>query len=316
MSERTAIKVRKLALAMFVSSRVFPYGRCLITMFPFYAFLIADGIVDSIWQLAYVLPFVLAMCAGFIYNSLCDAPTDPKSKNPITRGDFTVRQAKVSVIGISGMCLALSIVIYSNWLALTAMTIYLLLWLLYSGLGVRFKESLLAPAVASYVLWTGPPLILLIQFSYFDVNALLLLLGLFFAYVGHEIKHTIIEYEMDAQYGSRTFSVIVGQRRAAYAEYLSLSAGFFIMVVVGYSMLWATVQLAVIGFVFLFIAVLAMTISKGVQSSFRIQRDSLSVIVPYIGTKVFIVFLGTMIIALPSLVALFILWMFLIKPYP
>jgi 4-hydroxybenzoate polyprenyltransferase len=285
-------------------------------MFPFYAFLIADSIVDTIWQLAYVMPFVFAMSAGFIYNSLCDAPTDPESKNPITRGDFTGRQAKVSVIGMSGICLALSIVIYSNWLALATMTIYLLFWLLYSGLRVRLKESLLAPAVASYVLWTGPPSILLIQFSYFGMNELLLLFSLFFVYVGHEIKHTIIEYEMDARYGSRTFSVIVGQRRAAYAEYLSLSAGFFIMVVVCYSLLWGTMQLAVVCFIFLFVAALAMTIVKGVRSSFRIRKDTLSVTVPYISTKVFIIFLGTMIIGLPSLVALFILWMFLIEPYP
>src|SRR5512136_1372074 len=111
---------------VYLSSRVFPYGRYLITLFPFYAFLIADGTVDSVWQLAYVLPFVFAFSAGFIYNTLCDAPTDPESKNPITRGDFSKRQAKLSVVGMSAICLASSAVIYTSWIAVTTIAFYLL----------------------------------------------------------------------------------------------------------------------------------------------------------------------------------------------
>lgn len=300
----------------FLSSRVFPYGRYLITLFPFYAFLIADGAVDSVWQLAYVLPFLFAISAGFIYNSLCDAPTDPESKNPITRGDFSQRQAKFSVIGLSAICLASSIIIYSSWLALATMAFYLLLWLLYSGLRVRFKESLLAPVVASYVLWVGPPSILLIQFSYFSTNPLLLLLGLFLIYIGHEIKHTVIEHEMDWQYGSRTFSVIVGQRRAAYTEYLTLSAGFFFLVVVGYDMFWGSMPLSVVFFSILFLVALAMTLAKGIRSSFNIQKDTIAVTVPYVGTKVFLIFMGAMTIGVSLLVTFFILWIFLIRQYP
>jgi 4-hydroxybenzoate polyprenyltransferase len=316
MKEGIQQRVLRTARWGYLASRGFPYGRYLITLFPFYAFLIADGVVDSVWQLAYVIPFMFAIAAGFFYNTLCDAPTDPVSKNPITRGDFSQRQAKLSVIGLSVICLASSIIIYSSWIALATMAFYLLLWLLYSGLGVRFKESLLAPAVASYVLWVGPPSILLIQFSYFGTNPMLLLLGLFLIYAGHEIKHTVIEHEMDQQYGSRTFSVIVGQRRAACVEYVTLSAGFFFLAAVGYDMLWGSMPLSVVFFSILFLVTLAMTLTKGIRSSFKIKKDTIAVKAPYIGAKAFLIFMGAMTIGLSLLVTLFILWVFLIIPYP
>ena len=316
MSDGILHETLQMARFGFLSSRVFPYGRYLITLFPFYAFLIADGSVDSVWQLAYVLPFLFAISAGFIYNSLCDAPTDPESKNPITRGDFSQRQAKLSVIGLSAICLASSAIIFSNWMALATMSFYLLLWFLYSGLRVRFKESLVAPAVASYVLWTGPPSILLIQFSNFSTNPLLLLLGIFLIYIGLEIKHTVIEHEMDRQFGSRTFSVIVGQRRAVYTEYITLSAGFFFLAVVGYDMLWDSMPLSVLFFSILFLLALATTIAKGIRSTFKIQKDTIAVMAPYVCAKVFVVFIGAMTIGLSLLVTLFIIWILLIKPYP
>jgi 4-hydroxybenzoate polyprenyltransferase len=312
--------VRRDALAwivrsLFLSSRAFPYGRYLITIFPIYAVLVDSGRAASVWSLALIAPFVLAMAAGFIYNTICDAASDPKEKNPITRGELDRGVANVAVLFLATLAILLSVLLFEQWLSRLIFFAYVLLWLSYSGLGIRFKKSLIGPIVASFLLFSGPPVILLVEHRYLTYPLELLLLGILIVFTGHEIKHTVVEHEMDSNFRSKTYATILGKKRAEITEYVSLAVGFSILLssvsylrdgVFDFIGLIAT----------LFAISLASTIWYGFRVKFDVRRDVLFVTMPYISTKVFLIAYGLVVLSLPPILSLFVIWIYLIDRYP
>jgi len=173
-----------------------------------------------------MLPFIFADAAGFVYNNISDIKDDPYMKaNPLVRGEISLARARI-VLGIS---LALSIIsfllLYKTSVARLVYFAYLFLCLAYSGLGVRFKETLAGPLVAAFIIWVGGPFILLTEFNNFDPVTIGLVLGSWLVFIGREILHTISDYESDMHSGYRTFAVRVGLRISGWLQNIAFIAG-------------------------------------------------------------------------------------------
>ncbi len=307
--------VLKFCSGIISMSRAFPYGRYLITVFPFFAVLIHNGLIISPRSFLLIIPFVTAMAAGFIYNTICDAQKDPKGKNIITRGDFSKNNAYVVLITSIIISLLIFWLTYTSKIALIFFIFYIFIWLGYSGLKIRFKETYLATIIASIVLWVGAPFILLIEFHYFDYSTIFLLLGLFVIYIGHEIKHTTIEHDIDKEYDCKTFAVRCGKKYASIIEYVSLIVGFLLLLTGSYYF-----EPSLIGFTLLFSILFSIslisTIWYGIKVGYNLHKDLIFITMPYIVTKTFIIAYGFMVLQLPIILVLFIIWIFFMDRYP
>lgn len=300
---------------LFLATRVFPYSAFLITLFPVFAILIQQGIVTTLLDLLWILPFIFAMAAGFTYNTVCDAKTDPKNKNPITRGELSEKIAVYATSAYIITAIVLFTILCQKWIAVGMFLIYLFLWLAYDGFKIRFKESVFAPAVASFVLWVGPPLILSLAFEVETNELIFLLLGIFAVYFGHEIKHTVIEYDVDKGFGLKTFAIITGKKLATIIEYISLFIGFvFLLVSINY--LSVGYEYATIFFIALFTLSLIATIAYGRKNDYAPRQDRIFVILPYISTKIFIIAFSIMESNMSPLWIFFSIWLFLLRYYP
>jgi 4-hydroxybenzoate polyprenyltransferase len=288
----------------------------LITLLPSYAFLIDEGQIESSWAALLILPFLVAMAAGFTYNSVCDAKTDPKEKNPISRGDLSKQSAVLSTTGLVVLSILIFVIVYHSLIAFGFFVAYLLLWLAYSGVALRFKESVLAPVVASIVLWAGPPFILLSEFGCYDSTAMALVLGLFAVYVGHEIKHTIVEHDMDLRFGSRTFAVILGRKHSTVIEFVAVSVGYLFLLTSLSLLHEEEYWFATVFFICLFGASLTSAAVYRNRVSYNLEKDVLSATLPYVSTKVFIIVLSFMAMQESALIIFFIVWLFLLRKYP
>ena len=294
-------------------SRVFPYGGYLITIFPFFAVLIHNDLIVSPWSLLLIIPFIPAMAAGFIYNTICDANKDPKEKNAITRGDFTKNNAFVVVIVSIIISFLIFLLTYTSKLSLIFFIFYIFLWLAYSGLKLRFKESLIAPLIASFVLWVGAPFILFTEFNYFDFTTILLWLGLFVIYIGHEIKHTTIDHDMDLEYNCKTFAVRCGKKTSTIIEYIALIAGYIFLLISINSLPGTLFIEFTILFALLFSTSIISTVSYGYKVNYNLSRDKIFTTLPYITTKIFIMVYSLIVLQLSILLVFFIIWIFLIN---
>jgi len=290
--------------------KVFPYIGYLITFFPFFALLLSKGFLTiSSFQL--ITPFIFAMAGGFMYNTVCDAGKDPPQKNPITRGELPIRL----VLSCSAMSILISlglfISFYTSKTALLLSVTYIFFWLAYSGLKIRFKESYVAPAVASFVLWSGGPLILSAEFNYFDVVTGFLLLGIFLSCVSFEINHTVGDYELDLKYQCRTFAVRMGKKRAVMVKHISLALGYSLLLISAYY--WSTPPFFILIFGFLFpISQLLMITCDKLDFSLAWKAFSkFFFISPFFIMKLFIVLYGLIVPALPATYFLLFIWIFL-----
>lgn len=309
-------KILKFGLGIKAMSRMFPYGGYLITVFPFFAVLIHGGLITSPWSFLLIVPFIPAMAAGFMYNTICDAGKDPKGKNIITRGDFDKNNAFIVLISSIIISLLIFLLTYTSKIALIFFIFYILLWLAYSGLKIRFKESFLAPLIASIVLWVGAPFILLTEFHYFDYATTFLLLGLFVIYIGHEIKHTTIEHDMDLEYNCKTFAVRCGKKYATIIEYIALMVGYLFLLNSAYYLLGTSFIEFTILFALLFSISVISTVSYGYKVDYNLSRDLIFITLPYIVTKIFIIAYSCIVLQLPILLVLFVIWIFFIDRYP
>jgi len=296
-------------------TRTFPYLEQLITLFPFFALLLASSRIAPFEVLLFVLAFAFVLAAGFTYNQIYDAEKDPGAKNPITRGEVS----KGSAFLLLALSLSLAIILFvftsRSVVATLLFGAYLFLCFAYSGLGIRLKESIFGPAAASIALWSGPPLLVLVSFNYFSVSAILLLIGLFIVYIGNEIKHTRIEDDLDASYDCKTFAVIVGKKRAAAAEYSTVALGSVFLLAGAYYA--PTSNTAIIA---LFTAAFAISIISavlyGARRNYNLQSDVTVIILPYIITRMFLITYGFVVLLSPPILIFFALWIFLMKEYP
>ena len=291
----------------YLSVRSFPYAHYLLTMLPFIALIVVDHrLPATLVVLCYVAPFVTAMGAGFLFNTFCDAVGDPAYKNPVTRNELNQFQ----VYGGLGIALFTSVVLfwigYAHQVGLVLFIIYLWLWLAYSGLQIRFKETAIAPLIASLLLWAGPSLFLMMRFRLFDPVVWLMWLGILFVFTGHEIKHTRIDRPADIHSGWKTFSVRYGPYWAAMMEYLAIAIGYGLFLLMIYK---NHVQLFMFAGLFFLTLIGALTYSR--QRQHLITEDTLPVVLPYMIAKLFLVLFMGWTLQLSPLIVLLMAWLYL-----
>lgn len=296
-------------------TRTFPYLEQLITLFPFFALLLASSRIVPLQILLFVLAFALALAAGFTYNQIHDAEKDPEAKNPITRGELSKGSAFLVLAFSISLAIILFVFASRSVVAVLLFVVLICLGFAYSGLGIRLKESIFGPAAASISLWSGPPFLVLVSFNYFSVSATLLLLGIFTVYCGNEIKHTRIEDDLDVSYGSKTFAAILGKKRAAAAEYGTLTLGSVLLLAGAYYAPTSNTAITAL-FAAAFTISIFTTLLYGSRHNYDPQLDVKPIILPYIVTRMFLITYGFVVLLSPPILIFFALWIFLMKEYP
>ena len=294
---------------LYRTTKSLKYGPYLVTMFPVFALLFYNGLINSPWSVAYIIPFIPAFAAGFMYNTVCDAKMDPAEKNPITSGAISKRLVLTSAVILFLVSILLLLLIYSSETAWLLFLVLIFLWFSYSGLKLRFKESILGPIIASIGFFVLPPAILLSEFNFFSFESIMLILGIFLIYLGHEIRHTVLDYESDLSFNCKTFAVILGKKNSTLIEYITLIMGYaFLLVSIYYFIpdLYLTLLFTIV-----FIACAVSTIIYGIQRNFDITEDVVLNTIPYTVTRIALVVLGLLILNLPIVLILFIIWILL-----
>ncbi len=207
------------------SVRIFPYFSYLFNFFPFFCILYSQGSISSPSAFLLLAPFVMAMAGGFMFNTICDSSKDPEWKNTITSKELPKSLAAYLTAVFCAISLVLFLLLFKSLAAILLSNVYILIWLAYSGLRVRFKETYLAPLVASFVLWVGGPLILLTEFNCFTLLTITLLVGMFFCFCSFEIYHTVVDYKDDLAYNCQTLAVRLGVKNALILKHISLALG-------------------------------------------------------------------------------------------
>jgi 4-hydroxybenzoate polyprenyltransferase len=298
------------------AARRFPYERYLVTIFPSFALLFASGKIGASEILLFILAFAFAMAAGFIYNTVCDAEKDPKAKNPITRGDLSTKRAVGALVLSLLVATVLFVCASQSILAIFLFVVYILIWFAYSGLGARLKESVLGVFAASIVLWSGPPLLLLVSFSYFNISAALLALGLFSIYTGHEIQHTLIDYDLDVASDTKTFAVILGRKRASLAAFIALISGSILLLASAYFPPLSFSMAILLLFALLFALSIVSTALYELRRNYIWHAGVGRTTIPFVVTVMFIITFGFTVLGLPLILVFFALWFYYICPWP
>jgi hypothetical protein len=200
----------------------------------------------------------------------------------------------------------------------------LLLSVIYSGFKLRLKESVFGPAVASFGFFVLPSVVLMAQFNFFSFGTVLLLIGLFIIYFAHEIKHTIIEYDLDLNYNCRTFAVIVGKKNANIAEYTSLVLGFIFLLASIYYLLpnaymvssyYIPTFYVIDVFIIFFFLSLFFTVFYGFKTNFDQKDDLIYNMLPYIASRTCYITIGLFLLTIPLLAIIFAVWLLFTDKY-
>jgi 4-hydroxybenzoate polyprenyltransferase len=309
---------------LYRASKSLKYGAYFITMFPFFAILIYNGFINSPYALFYILPFVPAFAVVFMYNTLGDKDKDPKNKNPITNGEVSEKSVKVAIVLLSLISIVFMVLIYSSKLSLLLLLVILFLAFVYSGFKLRLKESILGPVVASVGFFILPGVCLLSEFNYFSFGSVLLIVGLFIIYFAHEIKHTILEYDLDLSFNCRPFAVILGKKNANMMEYTSLIIGFIFLLASIYYLIPNSYMLPfynfsnsylILLFTIFFILSMITTVLYGFKTNFDQKMDTILNTLPYIATRTCYITIGLFLLKLPVLIILFVVWILFTDKY-
>jgi 4-hydroxybenzoate polyprenyltransferase len=296
---------------LYRAARKFPYLNNLIMVFPFYMILFVNGFINSAYSLLLILPFIGIISAGFMYNTICDAPFDPKHKNPITRGDITEKTTRKGILFSIIISLLLFILFYKSYLAFILFLFYIFLWFAYSGFKIRFKETFLGPFVASLMSFLIP-FIILVNFNFFNYPSILLLISYFMIYLAHEIKHTVVDYDEDKVNDIKTFAVIVGRGISSITEYILLILSTILLLVSSYSI--GNAAIFNIIFAFLFLISIISTVAYGFKNRFAVKEYLFNAL-PYMLIKIFIIVYAGLVFDLPGLLILFLVWLSLLDKY-
>ena len=306
----------KLLLSLRQVTRAFPYERYLLTLFPVFALLLASSKIGASEILLVLIAFAFALAAGFIYNAVCDAKKHPKAKNAITRGDLSTKGAICALVLSLFVATVLFIWASQSILAIFLFAVYLYLGAAYSGLGVRFKEGVLGPFVASFMLWCGPPLVVLISFGYLNISAVLLVLGLFGVYSSHEIEHTLIDHDLDVAYNNQTFAVVLGPQHASIVAYIALTLGSVFLLVSAYVLPPSFSTAIFLLFALLFIISIVSTAWYTSRRNYDVHAGVRLTAAPYVVTALYIITFGLMVLRLPLILVFFALWFYVVSPWP
>lgn len=302
-------KIANTAIIMEQVLHVFPYINYLVTFFPFFIILLDKGFLNY-GSLLLFTPLISTMVAGFSYNTICDAKKDPPEKNPITSKKISEKWILYFSF-VSVICsVILFVSFYTTHTAILLSVVYIILWLAYSGLKIRFKESYIGPAIASFVLWSGGPMILLAEFNYFTPVTSLLLIGTFFFYLGFEINHTVGDYELDLNHNCRTFAVRLGKKKAVIVKHIAMLLGYTFLLVAAYLVMpYPFVAM----FLLLFpISQMSMAICDTLDYKLAWKAFSKFFFMsPFFMTKSFFVLFGLILLNLPTIYFLLAIWVFL-----
>jgi len=210
--------------------RSFPYSEYLFVFLPIFAYFLSIKLISDPWTLTLIVPFILAIASGFMYNTICDSQFDSAQKNPITAGLISIKKSYFFFYLLLILSIFFFIVLYKSILCTFLFLCYIFLWLGYSGLQIRFKETIFGPIVASIVLWVGGPAIFVINQEYTDAVLIYLLLSYFFFYIGNELNHQIGDYHEDKKAKVNTFTVRVGLKKSIMIRYSTYLIGciFFV----------------------------------------------------------------------------------------
>jgi 4-hydroxybenzoate polyprenyltransferase len=296
------------------ATRAFPYERYLLTLFPVFALLLASSKIRASEIVLVLLAFAFVFAAGFIYNAVCDAEKDPKAKNPISRGDLSTKGAIRALVLSLFVATILFIWASQSILAIFSFVVYLYLCLAYSGLGVRLKESVLGPFAASFVLWSGPPLVVLVSFGNLNISAGLLVLGLFSVYASREIEHTLIDHDLDVTYDNQTFAVVLGPELASIVAYTALTFGSVFLLASAYFPPPSFSTAILLLFALLFIISIVSTALHTSRRNYDFHAGALTA-APYVVTAMFIITFGLMVLRLPLMLVFFALWFYVVSPW-
>jgi 4-hydroxybenzoate polyprenyltransferase len=297
--------IRALIRGVLTIMRHFPYTELLVVFFPFYAYLITLGYITSPSALLLLVPFILTNAVGFIYNNIADV-NDPRAKNPIVAGDITLRQAQAVFILFFAASIISFVLQYTSLTAWAIFFVYYFFGLAYSGLGLRFKESVVGPFVASFIIWVGGPLVLTTEFNVFNVITVGLLLGTFFVYIGRETYHTIIDYYNDLKSRNQTLAVTLGLRGAYAVKDITFLVGstLFLSSMYSYFQGWPSDFISIL-LVLLVIASAVLVIAYDLGVRLYDPRN------PWLLTKLFYIWYAAVILKLDALIALLFIWVFL-----
>ena len=223
-------------IGLLIYKRFFPYQHYFIITFPFFALLIKENpLIESWWSISYLLPPFFSLIAMFVYNELCDSKTDDISRNYVKQGKISRKEAKIVIILSIISSTISALFIYQSLATIALLCIYNFNSLAYSGLKIRFKTTLLGPFSASFILWIGPALILLTDFSLWTRTSIGLLLGTFLVFSAHETHHQFYDYSQDKHMNVKTLTVRIGKKNTLIISTIISIIGFITLLLGMYS---------------------------------------------------------------------------------
>ena len=299
-----------LSMGLRILWRHFPYTEMLAVFMPIYAFAYNAKGFRVPQVLLLLVPFIFAFAAGFTYNDIADTADDPYVKtNPLVRQQITRRQAQIALVASLIISFASFYLQYRDIVARIVFPIYIFLCLAYSGLGIRFKETYFGPAVASFIIWTGGPLILAIEFDMLSWELWGFVSGVWLIYTAREIHHMVGDYNCDRESGYRTFAVRLGVLRARYTENVLFVAGGSMLVISALGLMRpvSPPSWGILGLFAILILAACLHVFGNPPSIARETRGG------YWLVRLFFVALATASLQLDPAVAVLVLWAFVIS---
>lgn len=286
--------------------RHFPYTELMATFIPVFAYGIYAGKITSLNAIFGMLPFVFADATGFVYNDIVDTKDPAQKKNPIQSGAISQKQAIIVLLGCAVLTLTTFFVFYHTFSAIIIFLIYYWLCFAYSGIKVRFKEQLIGPFVAAFIIWIGGPLVLATEIDILVPPVIAYLFGGWFVYVGREIYHTWLDYEDDLRSGYRTFSV-----RLSLSQQMIIKAGCTLagVLLLAYSFLKVSNRVTPNGVGLVAIGTLILGLIAEIYFCLGSPFKNYPAI-PYLLFRLFFVILAGFFLNISPLVTLLLAWVF------
>lgn len=238
------------------------------------------------WRLlAVTLANILAVAYAFMINDIEDAPDDARdparaARNPVSSGAITIRVGYVACRAVAAATLLLYLM--GGWYVFGIGVATLLLSHLYSWRPVRLKAYPVTDIVSHSLMLSG--LLLLAGFFIYHnapgvvwfVAASVTLISVY-----GQLYNQLRDYEMDKAAGLNNTAIVLGERNARLAMYLSVglaAACMLVAIVQSVFPLWlALVVLVSVGISMFFRAKTDMRGGKAVEASGTMQIQGLIV---------------------------------------
>lgn len=265
---------------------------------------IGAGRLADPMALGLMLPFFLALTAGYVYNDLCDVDDPPGKGNPVADGRIAPGLARLVLAVVLAASLLAFAALFRQPLAWLAFAGWLLLTLAYSGLGIRLKETLARPALGAVVLWIGGPLILALELKAVTGQLLILLAAAWLMFTACELAHTLADFGDDRRSGYRTCAQRLGCEATRRLQLALLAAGIAGWVWVGGNLL-PDASAAMGRAVLVGIGLVALVLATGVDAQAAPGR----VMLPYGALKRGWAALAILLLGLPPIETGLLLWL-------